>query len=63
MYSNIHVLLFKFQTYFQLSSDESLDEERGSLRIVADSIVSGQAAEDAASAGTISEEDNEGRHF
>ena len=44
-----------------MSSDESIDDEEGSLRIVEDSIVSGKAAEDAASQGTMSEEENEGR--
>ena len=44
-----------------MSSDESIDEEKGNLRIVEDSIVSGKAAEDAASAGTMSEEEDEGR--
>ena len=55
------LLIFKFKPCLQLSSDESIDNEKeGSLRIVQESIVSGKAAEDAASAGTVSEEDNEG---
>ena len=51
----------------QLSSDESADEKVGSspIRIVENSVVSGKAAEDAASsaAGTLSGEGDEGRIF